>query len=290
MKPNASFSNMSPSFWGNVKFISENLGYSKRGLVTPHSLDVIRELYARNNLLISDELLTNLHNYLLHRADTLNQYVRSDLMTKDQAEQLFEHYHNLYRSNDLKCALPFNKQKHEKRNYAFFTCTINILTEITLRQYAQTKNLKYGEHFQFDYDPRGLCYVIDKNGSITGALSRRFDGVFPSLINPFAVWEIKEYYYTTTFGSRIADGVYETQLDGYEIKELRSIVDHPVKHYYFVDDYNTWWNMGSSYLCRIIDALHQGLVDEVFFGKEIIRWPDTLSDLVDSLHESGHLR
>ena len=31
-----------------------------------------------------------------------------------------------------------------------------------------------------------------------------------------ALWEIKEYYYTTTFGSRVADGVYETLLDGLE--------------------------------------------------------------------------
>ncbi len=30
----------------------------------------------------------------------------------------------------------------------------------------------------------------------------------------FAVWEIKEYYDSITFGSRIADGVYETMLDG----------------------------------------------------------------------------
>ena len=40
-------------------------------------------------------------------------------------------------------------------------------------------------------------------------------------LNPIAIWEIKEYYYTTTFGSRIADGVYETPLDGMELEELR---------------------------------------------------------------------
>lgn len=32
--------------------------------------------------------------------------------------------------------------------------------------------------------------------------------------------EIKEYYYTTTFGSRVAGGVYETLLDGMELDEL----------------------------------------------------------------------
>ena len=39
-------------------------------------------------------------------------------------------------------------------------------------------------------------------------------------MDPLAVWEIKEYYYTTTFGSRVADGVYETLLDGMELREL----------------------------------------------------------------------
>jgi len=29
------------------------------------------------------------------------------------------------------------------------------------------------------------------------------------------------YYYTTTFGSRVEDGVYETLLDGMELEELR---------------------------------------------------------------------
>ena len=44
-------------------------------------------------------------------------------------------------------------------------------------------------------------------------LARRVDGAFPSAVNPVAVWEIKEDYHTTTFGSRVADGVYETQID-----------------------------------------------------------------------------
>ena len=36
-----------------------------------------------------------------------------------------------------------------------------------------------------------------------------------------ARWEIKEYYGTTTLGSRVADGVYETMLDGLELRELQ---------------------------------------------------------------------
>jgi hypothetical protein len=99
-------------------------------------------------------------------------------------------------------------------------------------------------------------------------LARRVDGTFPTTIDPVAVWEIKEYYYTTTFGSRVADGVYETLLDGMELKELRENEKVNVGHYLFIDAYDTWWLKGRSYLCRIIDMLHMGLVTEVIFGAE----------------------
>lgn len=52
-------------------------------------------------------------------------------------------------------------------------------------------------------------------------LSRRVDGAFTRVVNPIAIWEIKEYYYSEeNFGSRIADSVYESQLDGMELDEL----------------------------------------------------------------------
>ena len=53
------------------------------------------------------------------------------------------------------------------------------------------------------------------NRKIIGASSRRF-GAYPSIYNPKLVWEIKEYYYSKSFGSRVADAVYEQQLMIYE--------------------------------------------------------------------------
>ena len=76
--------------------------------------------------------------------------------------------------------------------------------------------------------------------------SRRMDGAYPSIVNPLAVWEIKEYYGSTTFGSRIADGVYETMLDGEEFAELREHEGIDVKHYLIVDDYHTWCDQGKA--------------------------------------------
>jgi len=55
-----------------------------------------------------------------------------------------------------------------------------------------------------------------------------------------------------------------------ELEELREHEKIDVKHYLMIDDYNTWWNDGRSYLCRMIDMLHMGYVDEVIFGSEVL--------------------
>jgi hypothetical protein len=153
--------------------------------------------------------------------------------------------------------LPKNKQKNDKKDFAFFTCIINMLIEANI------------EGFPCNYDPRELT-TVTFDGTPLRTLARRVDGAFTGTVNPIAVWEIKEYYYTTTFSSRVADGVYETLLDGLELEELREHENIDVKHYLMIDDYNTWWNDGRSYLCRIIDMLHMGYVDEVIFGSEVL--------------------
>jgi hypothetical protein len=129
-----------------------------------------------------------------------------------------------------------------------------------------------------DYDPRRLT-TVTVNGAPLRTLARRVDGAFPGIVNPVAIWEIKEYYYTTTFGSRVADGVYETLLDGMELQELRASEGVHVLHYLIVDSHYTWWECGRSYLCRIIDMLHMGYVDEVLFGTEVIeRLPEIVKE------------
>lgn len=196
----------------------------------------------------------NLYDYFSYRADVLNNFVRPHLMTGAQAQSAF---YDLRKLHAPTCPIPMNKQKGEKRAEAFFTGIINILISAN------------AEGLPCNYDPRELT-AVTLNGAPLRTLARRVDGAFPTVINPIAVWEIKEYYYTTTFGSRVADGVYETLLDGMELEELREHEGIDVKHYLMVDDFNTWWNMGRSYLCRIIDMLHMGYVDEVLFGSEVI--------------------
>jgi len=159
-----------------------------------------------------------------------------------------------------------NKQSGEKKAVAYFTAIINMLIEHSVGGISTI------------YDPRQIT-AFTKANFPARSLSRRVDGSFPHEINPIAIWEIKEYYYTTTFGSRIADGVYETMLDGYELQDARKIMDRDVFHYLMIDSRRTWWQMGIPYLCRIVDMLHMGLITECLVGKEVVtRIPEIIID------------
>lgn len=165
-----------------------------------------------------------------------------------------------------------NKQKGEKKNHAFLTCIVNMLVALNIGDAP------------CDYDPHSLT-TVTHNRQPLRTLARRFDGAFPSAVNPVAIWEIKEYYYTTTFGSRVADGVYETLLDGLELEDLHTTAGRKIQHLLVVDDYFTWWDCGKSYLCRMIDMLHMGYLDEVIFGREVVeRLPQIVRSWVTELH------
>ena len=276
MKANPIFLNQPKSFWANVRSLSEQLGYTQRGTGQVRIPNVIElkmglEKIGLGSSHVVDqsgnatELGHHLIDYFQFRADELNNYVRTHLMDSTKAAKTFE---QLRKKLKPKCPLPMNKQKGKMKAPAYFTGIINMLIE------ANSQGLAC------DFDPRKLTSV-----TLTGAplrtLARRVDGAFPTTVNPIAVWEIKEYYYTTTFGSRVADGVYETLLDGMELEELREHEKIDVKHYLMVDDFNTWWNMGRSYLCRIIDMLHMGYINEALFGYEVVeRLPEIVLEWV----------
>ena len=274
MKANPIFLKQPKHFWANVRSLSEQLGYTQRGtgqvrVPTIAEMKTGLEAIGLGSSHVVDEkgnateLGQRLIGYFQFRADELNNYVRNHLMDVTKAAKTFN---QLKKKLKPKCPLPLNKQKGTMKAEAYFTGIINMLIE------ANANGLPC------DYDPRKLTSV-----TLTGAplrtLARRVDGAFPTTVNPIAVWEIKEYYYTTTFGSRVADGVYETLLDGMELEELREHEKIDVKHYLMVDDFNTWWNMGRSYLCRIIDMLHMGYIDEALFGYEVVeRLPNIVKE------------
>lgn len=275
MQAFAEFREMPSSFWAMVKFVSQELGYTKRGVVRTYTEKEISDLLLSFGLRTDLRQIRNIVEYSQLRAAALNDFVRNCLMDAQTARAEFERLYPIYRDNGFLCNLPMNKQKGEMRQIAYFTAIINIMAECTIRN----AGLFDGEKC-FNDDPRSLMYVIN-NREVVGASSRRMDGAYPDIINPRMIWEVKEYYYTTTFGSRVADGVYETQLDGYELRDISNRTGSYINHVLFIDGYKTWWEDGKSYLCRIVDMLNAGLVDEVIIGREVLdRWPDVLAEVL----------
>jgi len=265
VKPDHRFTNLDKAFWASVRSLSQEVGYTARG---GHGIKVptvaeMRQAFENlelNPLAIEDHrgkptaLANHLAEYFQYRAEALQHAAPKYLMKGEQARSLFEKWRAKLNPT---CPLPMNKQKGEMKLPAFLTGLVNMMVE------------HHSGGADCDYDPRKLT-TITRDGAPLRTLARRVDGAFPNSVNPVAIWEIKEYYYTTTFGSRVADGVYETLLDGLELEELRITNDVDVKHYLMIDAYQTWWVQGKAYLCRIVDMLNMGYVDEVLFGREVV--------------------
>ena len=265
MKANPKFLSKPKSFWAAIRTVGQKCGYTQRGtgqIKIPTIFDLEK---AYSSLSLDSTKLRNaggavstyaqeILEYCEHRAEVLNSFVEPRLMNAEQARVI---YQQLKRAHKPKSPIPLNKQGGNKKVPNYFTGIVNILIESSIARHG------------CDYNPRELT-TVTRDGLPVRTLARRIDGAFPSCVNPIAVWEIKEYYYTTTFGSRVADGVYETLLDGMELEELSQIENHHILHYLMIDAHYTWWCLGRSYLCRIIDMLHMGYVDEVFFGREVV--------------------
>lgn len=276
MEADARFRHLPKSFWADVRTIGEAVGYTlpRQNMVRSPTIEDIRKAYDKLGIGTTHLVRRNqptargrtLVDYLEHRASVLNEYVAPRLMDVDRARAEFE---RLRSALNPSCPLPLNKQRGDKRAPAYLTGIVNMLVEAH----------SFGQ--PCDYDPRRLT-TVTADGAPLRTFARRVDGAFPSTVDPIAVWEIKEYYYTTTFGSRVADGVYETLLDGMEIEELAKNEGINLLHYLIVDSYFTWWQCGRSYLCRLVDMLHMGYVDEVLFGYEVI---ERLPSIVEGWHD-----
>lgn len=277
MKPNLLFKNQGHDFWAIVKYASEQAGYTSRKTRTrPSILRILTPTQIKETLkersidpcTITAETYDLVAAYISYRAKVLTEEVEPALMNRDEARLCFE---EVKARVNPKIAATMNRQKGEKRHEAYLSSMVAMFAEES-----------FG-HDGFVNDAQKLA-ILTENNALKGIFSRRFDGVIPSTRDPIAMWEVKEYYGTTSFGSRVADGVYETLLDGYEINAFENEYGRRIAHYLFVDDRFTWWGMGKSYLCRMIDMLHTGHVDEVFFGRQVVsQWPEALIELKKGL-------
>lgn len=277
MKPNDMFLNLPKNFWACVRLISQATGYTDKStgrIKTPNANEIRAKLESFEIDFFRLQMQQTpkgdfgklLQDYFVYRADVINTYVEPRLMNASEARRIFKQY---YKSLRPACPIPMNKQKGKMKQPAFLTGLVNMLIEAN------------AQGFPCDYDPHQLT-VVTKECLPLRTFARRVDGAFPSSVNPIAIWEIKEYYYTTTFGSRVADGIYESLLDGLEIEELCEHEGIDILHYLIVDAHDTWWKQGKSYLCRIIDMLHMGYIDEILFGSEVVeRLPNLVNEWVE---------
>jgi hypothetical protein len=265
MKPNSEFLNLPKNFWASVRLISQGVGYTEKStsqIKIPSSNEIQSKLakFEINFSRLQSQKTANgnfgqiLQDYFVYRANIINTFVEPHLMNVTEARRVFKKF---FKDLQPSCPIPMNKLKGKMKTPAYLTGLVNMLVE------ANANGLPC------DYDPHQLTIITEDNLPVR-TLARRVDGAFPSSVNPIAIWEIKEYYYTTTFGSRVADGIYESLLDGLELEELREHEGVDIKHYLIVDAHDTWWKQGKSYLCRIIDMLHMDYIDEVLFGREVV--------------------
>ncbi|CAB3829838.1 DUF7687 domain-containing protein [Achromobacter sp. CF-sbj1-Ac2-l] len=273
MKANPAFLGLPKGFWAHVRSISEAQQYTDRRTGGIKALNAGGIVAAFRKLRLSSDHLVfpngsltdfglKLCQYFEYRADVLDNFVQYQLMDATKAEKV---YSELKARLQPRLAPTMNKQSGDMKKPAYLTGIVNMIIES-----------KVG-HQGFNSNP-GQLTTFTHNSMPLRTLSRRVDGALPGIVNPVAIWEIKEYYWTTTFGSRVADGVYETLLDGMELEEMREHEGRNIQHMLALDAHYTWWVKGRSYLCRIVDMLHMGYVDEALFGYEVV---ERLPVLVD---------
>ena len=95
--------------------------------------------------------------------------------------------------------------------------------------------------------------------------ARNLDGAVPGLVDPFVVWEIKEYWGTTSGGSKMSDAVYECALVGRELRDFEKRTKLHVEHAVILDG-KAQWTSRKSDLLRFFDLYYQGLIDILIVG------------------------
>lgn len=170
MRPAEEFRLQPPEFWALVKLASQSIGYSERGTKRPKRYDggqiVValrdRGLDPRGHQAVVDDVARYSHV----RADLLEQVAEPNLMNRDDAEMLFEEIRARVKPPDY--LLSMNKQKSEKRHYAYLAGIVNMLTHEALMNH-------FGKAV-FDSNPRApLTFTRDgcRYGRCSGGWTAR---------------------------------------------------------------------------------------------------------------------
>ncbi|HEX8218514.1 MAG TPA: hypothetical protein VF914_04775 [Chloroflexia bacterium] len=258
MKPTQAFLQQPREFWAAVRLVSAILGYKSRttGQIQAHSTSKITDVLRRVGRAREDveDTSRTLADYFSYRADILLKQIEPRLMTEEQARL---HFDNLRRKLSPTSPLPMNSQRLSRKAPAYLASIVNMLVEA------------HSQGFPCEYEPR-LPITLARNGIVLDVLTNRVNGAFTSSVNPVAIWQVREFYYSNVRGNHLAEAFHETLLIGMEVAHRSEQHVSAPKHYLIVDGYDSWWRLGLPYLGRMVDLLHMRYVDEVLFGNEVI--------------------
>lgn len=139
-----------------------------------------------------------------------------------------------------------------------------------------------------DPNPQRRCvWLIEHDLHVT---ARNLDGAIPALVDPVLVWEIKEYWGTTSGGSKMSDAVYECALVGREIRDFEKRAGLDIGHAVLVDGQEQWASRKSD-LLRLCDLYYQGLIDALIVGREVeTEWQPFVRAMVEKSRERERAR
>lgn len=250
----------SSPFWELVRFYC-----SLRGKEQKEFIQELRDKKKKEDkwwtlLGLSDEIANSVVEYI----DERNRLIPVALQSLRTEEEAIAYC----KSIDVKWKLTKTKSKDHHQSTKTLIATVTSIAELVCEEYKES----------IDPNPQRRCvWYIDNQLHIT---ARNLDGAIPALRDPYAVWEIKEYWGKTGGGSKMSDAVYECHLVGKEIREYEKRSKHKINHIVFLDG-KEQWHARKSDLARFIDLHNQGLIDHLFIGKTIEKeWRIVLDKIV----------
>jgi hypothetical protein len=197
--------------------------------------------------------------FFKYLADSESQYnsLKSRLRTEEESMNFCEILGVKVGKTETK------SKEHHQSSKSLVAAVTHISSEIAAKR-----------GFKIDVDPQHRCVWFKERELYVTA--RNLDGAIPSLVNPFVVWEIKEYWGKTKGGSKMSDAVYECLLVGRELREYEEKHGSKIHHIVFVDGKEQWGHRVSD-LIRFIDLYNQGIIDDLIVGRDVEeRWSKVL--------------
>lgn len=212
------------------------------------------------------EVTQDVADYVFHRADA-TEHILAHLRTEREAR---DHYREL--AGDVRIGRYRTQSADHHQSSKVMVETVDWVTRQELA----------GRGVGFEPDPQARGALFEPGRILV--TPRRLDGAIPTLLNPYGLWEIKEYWggnARSGGGSKMSDAIYECQLVGTELRMYEDKGGRRVLHHLIFDG-RIQWQQRRGDLGRAYDLLSAGLIDELVVGDEVFtEWPRIVNEMAD---------